>query len=96
MIETNYAGNSCFKHFPAFIEELSIELNSNINYLYRQINMISMELLRNFNVKIVNIQKIHIISSYKLKKAILYKLPGSLDNYFNNSYVPFMGRLARG
>lgn len=96
MIGTLDAGKSYFMCFTAFIEEFCNGLNANINYIDRQISVNSMELLRIFNVKIVNMHKIHMFAHYKLDKAVLYEFPGNFNNIIINSYGLFMGRLARG
>jgi hypothetical protein len=96
MLRTLGAGKSCFKCFAAIIGGLNIKLNTNIKNINSQNSVISMELLRIINVKIVNWYKKSVMFYYNFKKAVFIKFPGDLIILIKNSYGLFMGRLARG
>ena len=86
----------CFMGYEAMFLEQCSELNAVVIYIYRQINMISMELLRKFNVKILNMHKIHIFTCYSLHRSALHKYPGVIGNFIKTSYGYYIGKLARG
>lgn len=96
MIVTLGTCKSCYMGYEAITLKLCNELNINIKYIYRQIYMISMELLRKFDVKIMNMHKIHIFTCFALQRTTAYKYPGCIRDYIKNSCGYFTGRLARG
>lgn len=96
MLRTLDASKSCFKCFAAIIGGLNNKLNANIKNINSQNSVISMELLRIINVKIVTSHKKYVMFYYNLKKAVFIKFPGDLIKLIKNSYGLFMGRLARG
>lgn len=85
-----------FKRFEAIIKGFYNEFITYINNINSQNSVISMELLRKINVKLINMHKKYVITYYSSEKALLYISPGNLIKDLKNSYGLFMGRLARG
>lgn len=96
MIITLNIGRSCIDCFEDIIEIVNNKLNSIVNNIKRQIREIFMELLRKFNVQLVNKHKTYAITFYYSTKAAFGIFPGNPYEIFNNSFVLLKGNLARG
>lgn len=83
---------SCF--IPSIGKVNKIDLR--INFINRQKRAISMELLRNYRVKIINRCIKYTITNQKTKKVKEYIFPGSLKINKRISYGDAIGMLARG
>lgn len=78
---------SCFISYGTIIEVFNNKLNSIFNNIKRQIRVIFMELLRKFNVQIVNkLGKLgkFAFTCYYLNKAEFIIFPGNLFKISNN------------
>lgn len=96
MIITINISKSCLDCFEDIIEMYNNKLNSIVENIKRQIRVIFMELLRKFNVQLVNKHKKYDITFYYSTKAASGIFPSKLYEIFNNLYVLLKRNLARG